>query len=292
MDNQVRLLPALIGAAAVLAALRLGSLFVGEAAIFSGSGTAVAADAAAPAAAPSAAPTPTAPASAAPAPAAPAAATPAPAAPAAAAQPGDAAQPPSGAAPAKAEETKIACEQRGPGQAQNKGEADVLHGLSDRRAELDARENDLALREQLLAATEKQVGDKIAELKLLQGKLDTMLAVRDDAQKAQLNALVKMYENMKPADAAKIFDKLDRRILTDVASGMKPVKVGAVLAAMDTEKAQELTALLASRLVLPQPVDVSAATPPNASAVPSVGGQAPNGAPTTAQPATPTAPAG
>ncbi len=170
----------------------------------------------------------------------------------------------------------------------------MLHGLRDRRAELDARENELALREELLAATEKQVGEKIGELKQLQGKLDTMLAARDDAQKAQLNALVKMYENMKPADAAKIFDKLDRRILTDVASGMKPVKVGAVLAAMDTAKAQELTALLASRLVLPmpQPVDVSAATLPGAPAASSAGGQAPGAAPPAPQPPPTATPAG
>ncbi|MBI1210579.1 MAG: hypothetical protein GC190_03885 [Alphaproteobacteria bacterium] len=129
----------------------------------------------------------------------------------------------------------------------------MLHALSDRRAELDARANDLALREQLLAATQKQVDDKIAELKQLQTKLDGMLAQRDDAQKAQLKALVKMYESMKPADAAKIFEKLDPRILVDVAGGMKPAKVGPVLAAMETSKAQELTALLANRLVLPQP---------------------------------------
>ena len=282
MDNQVRLLPALIGAAAVLAVLRLGAMSVGATGIFSGSGTAAAADAAAPAV---------------PAPATPAAAATA-AAPAtvAAASGGGGTQAPSGTAVAKADEAKAACEQLGPGQAQNKGEADVLQGLRDRRTELDARADELALREQLLGATEKQIGEKIAELKQLQGKLDTMLAVRDDAQKAQLNALVKMYENMKPADAAKIFDKLDRHILTDVASGMKPVKVGAVLAAMDTAKAQELTALLASRLVLPQPqpVDVPAATAPaSAQATSSAGSQTAAVAPQAPPPAAPTAaPAG
>jgi flagellar motility protein MotE (MotC chaperone) len=111
----------------------------------------------------------------------------------------------------------------------------------------------LALREQMLAATQKQVDDKIVELKEIQSKLDTMLAQRDDAQKAQLNALVKMYETMKPSEAAKIFQQLDPRILADVAGGMKPAKVGPVLAAMETAKAQELTALLANRLVLPVP---------------------------------------
>jgi flagellar motility protein MotE (MotC chaperone) len=157
----------------------------------------------------------------------------------------------------------------GAGQAQNKGEADVLHALADRRAELDKRESDLALREQMLAATQKQVDDKIAELKAIQSKLDTMLAQRDDAQKAQLLALVKMYEAMKPDDAAKIFNTLDGRILTEVAGGMKPAKVGPVLAAMEPAKAQALTALLANRLLLPPPqTPVAPTATPQASAQP------------------------
>ena len=272
MNNQVRLLPALIGAAAVLAILRLGAMAVGHEGAFSGTVVASAAEPATPPASETTAAPATAPA------AAPAASAGAQA---------------SSAVPAKPDETKLACDTTA-GQAQNKGEADVLHGLSDRRNELDARENDLTLREQLLAATQKQVDEKIGELKGIQAKLDVMLATRDDAQKAQLGALVKMYENMKPSEAAKIFDKLDRRILVDVAGGMKPAKVGAVLAAMDPARAQELTALLATRLVLPDPqrVSAAAATP---SAVPGATPSADlsSGAqPATAQPSVPAAPAG
>ncbi len=284
MDNHVRLLPAVIGAAAVLGILRLGAMATGADGAFSGGGTALAADTAAAAAQAAPAPTEGSLAAAIPAVASPTVASPTATPEATAVAP---AQTASAATPAKADEVKSSCVQIG--QAESKGEADVLHGLSDRRAELDARDNELALREQLLAATQKQVGDKIAELKQIQSKLDTMLATRDDAQKAQLNALVKMYENMKPADAAKIFDKLDRRILTDVAGGMKPVKVGAVLAAMDPTKAQELTALLASRLVLPDPqrVDLSAATlstVPTAPAGPAATDQSTGPTPATAAP--------
>jgi flagellar motility protein MotE (MotC chaperone) len=260
MDNQVRLLPVMIGAAAVVIILRIAAMSVGAEASLAGSGVAVAADTAAPEPA------------------------------AAHAE----AAPPAPAAREKPAEAKPA-EGDGAGQAQNKGEADVLHGLSDRRVELDGRENELALREQLLAATQKQVDEKIAELKAIQGKLDTMLAQRDDAQKAQLTALVKMYETMKPADAAKIFEKLDSRILADVAGGMKPAKVGPVLAAMDAAKAQELTALLANRLVLPEPQRTAVATPP-AQALPVMPTEPAAIAIPTAQPAeataAPAAPAG
>jgi flagellar motility protein MotE (MotC chaperone) len=271
MDSQVRLLPAVIGAAVVIIVLRLAAMSIGQEAAFSTSGVASASNAAAPAAAEAAAPE---------------AAHPAPDAAQTAAAPA-APQASASDKPADAPSPAVSAET---GQAQSKGEADVLRGLSDRRGELDARENEISLREQLLAATQRQVDEKIAELKQIQSKLDAMLAQRDEAQKAQLTALVKMYENMKPPDAAKIFEKLDRRILADVAGGMKPAKVGAILAAMDPVKAQELTALLANRLILPEPQPVvapgtSAAAPPSPAAIP-----APEAIPPTAQSVTPLPP--
>jgi flagellar motility protein MotE (MotC chaperone) len=267
MDSQVRLLPAVIGAAVVIIVLRLAAMSIGQEAAFSTSGVASASNTAAPAATEAAAPE-----AAHPAPDAQTAVAPATPQASASDKPADAPSPPVSA------ET---------GQAQSKGEADVLRGLSDRRGELDARENEISLREQLLAATQRQVDEKIAELKQIQSKLDAMLAQRDEAQKAQLTALVKMYENMKPPDAAKIFEKLDRRILADVAGGMKPAKVGAILAAMDPVKAQELTALLANRLILPEPQPVvpsgtSAAATPSPAAIP-----APAAVPSTEQAVTP-----
>ncbi len=134
------------------------------------------------------------------------------------------------------------------GQAQTKGEAEVLQNLSERRAALEARERDVAMREQLMSATEKRVEDRLVELKGLEEKLNAMLAKRDAEEEAQLVALVKTYENMKPGDAAKIFNKLDRTVTLSVAARMKPAKIAAVLAAMEPARAQELTVLLATRM--------------------------------------------
>ena len=230
MSSRVRLLPAMIGAASVLLVLRVGAI----------------------ASASSQAPT-AAPASAAPAPAAPA--TPA-AAPVAIA--------PTASAAAPATPAPVAAPA---GQAQTKGEAEVLQNLGQRRAELDARQRDLDLREQLLSATEQRVQQHLVELQALQGKLDTMLAQRDAAEEAQLASLVKTYENMKAPDAAKIFNKLDHEVLLTVAQRMKPAKIGAVLAAMDPPRAQDLTVMLAKRMSLPKPQPVVAA-PATTSAAP------------------------
>jgi flagellar motility protein MotE (MotC chaperone) len=138
-------------------------------------------------------------------------------------------------------------------QAQTKGEAEVLQNLSARRTALEERERDLAMREQLVSVTEKHLEERLGELKALEERLNAMLAKRDEAEEAQLTALVKTYENMKPTDAARIFNKLDRQVLLTVASRMKPAKIGAVMAAMDPGKAQELTVMLALRLNVARP---------------------------------------
>jgi flagellar motility protein MotE (MotC chaperone) len=146
----------------------------------------------------------------------------------------------------------------------------VLQQLSARRTALDERERNLAMREQLIGITEKRVEERLTELKTLEERLSAMLSARDEAEEKQLIALVKTYENMKPAEAARIFNRLDRQVLVNVASRMKPNKIGPVMAAMEPARAQDLTVMLALRLnvarkpaeapvVAPQPV----ALPPN-----------------------------
>lgn len=147
-------------------------------------------------------------------------------------------------------------------QAQTKGEAEVIRNLGERRAALDARERDLTLREQLLSVSEKGIAERLDELKTLEQRLTAMLAKRDEQEEAQLTSLVKTYENMKPADAARIFNKLDRQVLLSVAARMKPAKIGAVMAAMEPARAQDLTVMLARRLSLPKPQPAAALAPP------------------------------
>ena len=56
-----------------------------------------------------------------------------------------------------------------------------------------------------------------------------------------------MYENMKAKDAAKIFDRLDLRILVEVVNGMNPRRMSDILALMSPEVAERLTGEIAAR---------------------------------------------
>ena len=128
----------------------------------------------------------------------------------------------------------------------------VLQKLAARRDALDAREHELELRENLLAAAEKRIDGKLAELKKVQGAVSGLLQKHDDEEETKLKQLVKMYEIMKPKEAAAIFEKLEMPVLLDVVERMREQKSGPIIAKMDPTKAEKLTAALADRRTLPK----------------------------------------
>ena len=125
------------------------------------------------------------------------------------------------------------------------GERSVLLELRQRRQELDARETGVAARESLLAAAEQRLAARVAELQALQKKLEALDSTRQERENASWLGLVKVYEVMKPRDAATIFNDLDMPILLQVVDRMKDSKTAPVLAAMQPDKARDVTTQLA-----------------------------------------------
>lgn len=162
----------------------------------------------------------------------------------------DAAKPAEEKVAAKADEPPPAPTPRRPGQY-TAAELDVLQKLSARREQLDARAGELDVRENLLKAAEKRLDGKIAQLKELEGRIQALLKQHDEEAEAKLRSLVKMYETMKPKDAARIFEQLDLDILLDVAERMREAKMAPIMAKMAPERAKEVTVELAQRRKLP-----------------------------------------
>lgn len=121
-------------------------------------------------------------------------------------------------------------------------EVDLLKSLANRRLQLDQREYDIINKEQVLKATELKIEDKLSKLNNLKEQLDKLLEAYNQKEDEKINNLVKIYENMKPKDAAKIFESLDMEILLSVISKMKQLKSAAIIAMMNPQKATELTA--------------------------------------------------
>jgi flagellar motility protein MotE (MotC chaperone) len=129
----------------------------------------------------------------------------------------------------------------------NQRELDVLESLANRRKKLDQWEKDVSLREKVLIATEERIDQKLAELNGMSTELKDLLVTYDKEEDAKVSSLVKVYEAMKPKDAARIFDELDMDILLMVVDRMSERRVAPILAAMSPQKAKDLTQELADQ---------------------------------------------
>jgi flagellar motility protein MotE (MotC chaperone) len=175
---------------------------------------------------------------------------PTPASPPPAPQPAKAEGPGPAPTPASAPATAAAPDPMG-GMTQT--ELDVLQKLQERRGALDVRERDIERREALLKAAEDQIDRKVAEMKTLQHTIEGLLRQYNDQEDNKMRSLVKIYENMKPKEAAKIFEQLDMSIMLEVVERMKEQRVAPILAEMDPSKAKGLTSELAQRRQIPMP---------------------------------------
>jgi len=132
-------------------------------------------------------------------------------------------------------------------------EVDVLQQLAKRREALELRARQLDEREALIQAAEQRMDQKMAELRALQAMVEDLLKKRSDEQEAELKSLVKVYENMKPKDAAQVFEEMDMDVLLDVVERMSERKAAPILALVTPTRAKEITFELASRKELPLP---------------------------------------
>ncbi|MBK1697726.1 MotE family protein [Rhodovibrio salinarum] len=132
-------------------------------------------------------------------------------------------------------------------------EIELLQQLAKRREKLDQRAETLERRERLVQAAEKRLNEKVSEMERLRKEIEALLVKYDEQETKQLTRLVNIYEKMKPDDAARIFENLDKDVLLKVVERMNERKTAPILAEMRPDKAQELTLELAEREDLPLP---------------------------------------
>lgn len=131
-------------------------------------------------------------------------------------------------------------------------EIEVLQSLSKRRQALESREERLMQREALLTAAEQEVDRKISELATLRTEIEGLLGQQEKVQEERLRSMVKVYESMKPQDAAAIFNTLDMDILLSVMSRMSERKSAPIFASLNPERAREVTTRMVEQSQLPQ----------------------------------------
>jgi len=128
---------------------------------------------------------------------------------------------------------------------------ELFEDLKKRRSMLDGRDRELAVREALLKAAQQEIDQKYDELVSLKSEIEVLLKQQSDEEKARIASLVKIYEGMKPKDAARIFNTLDMDVLLSVVGRMSERKSAPVIASMDPARARNLTIQLMDQKALP-----------------------------------------
>lgn len=123
-------------------------------------------------------------------------------------------------------------------------EVKILQSLRVRNKKLDEIDKDIQIKQDMLQSIQKEIDAKLLQLEKISSQMGDDMT---NSTSQSYSKLVKIYEGMKPKEAAKIFDTLQTQILLGVAQQMKENKLSAIVAEMNPEKARDLTIGLATR---------------------------------------------
>ncbi|NHK28476.1 hypothetical protein FF098_011215 [Parvularcula flava] len=124
---------------------------------------------------------------------------------------------------------------------------EMLAAIKQRETELLEREDAYAERMKSLEAVETRVEERMAMLDQMNDKLSTAMAAIEAESDQDITHLAAMYENMKPAEASKIFNQMDPSFAAGFLRIMNSTNAGMIMAGMEPEKAYSISVVLANR---------------------------------------------
>lgn len=124
----------------------------------------------------------------------------------------------------------------------------ALQKLLERSKKLDQRERKIERREQIIQTMELALEEKISQLEIFQQQIKNILALHKEEVQGELLGLSKLYQSMKPAEAAQIFNDLDFDVLLQIVSKMNKKKAAPILAKMNVSRAERITEELVRRM--------------------------------------------
>lgn len=127
------------------------------------------------------------------------------------------------------------------------GAAELARTLVLRQQEIEKKNVRLQEFEQALALTETEVRARLAELKQAEDRLSATIAQSKTAAEDDLSKLTSVYENMKPADAARLFEEMNATFAAGFIGRMRPDAAASVMAGLSPQSAYSISVILAGR---------------------------------------------
>jgi len=123
----------------------------------------------------------------------------------------------------------------------------LLDALKDREARLLSRESALEDRMLALDIADEQITLRLAALQEAEESLRHTLAIAETAAEDDLDRLTRVYETMKPKQAAALFEQMDARFAAGFLARMRPDAAAAIMAGLSPEAAHMFSVVLAGR---------------------------------------------
>lgn len=123
----------------------------------------------------------------------------------------------------------------------------LLAAIRAREAALADEEARLADRRQTLNVAEAKLAEQLAAFETAQRALEDTLSMADKAAERDIERMTAVYESMKPADAARIFGRMDVTFAAGLLVRLQPQTAASILTGMEPDQAYALTLTVASR---------------------------------------------
>lgn len=151
------------------------------------------------------------------------------------------------AGPAFAKPAKPEAEHDEPAPSDTRDMQVLLTELLRREERVKQKEDMLRERENALEIAGQAIEMRMAALEEAEESLRTTLALADRAAENDLTRLTDVYQNMKPKDAAALFETMDPTFAAGFLSRMSPDAAAGVLAGLSPEAAYTISVVMAGR---------------------------------------------
>lgn len=118
------------------------------------------------------------------------------------------------------------------------GQMDHFSKLTERKKELDAREEELNRMEAEINAQKEELAKKLVEIEQTRKNVSQVLEEKVSTDQAKIDSLVQLYSSMKPQQAAQVFETIDEDLAIEIISKMKKKNAAEILNLVKPEKAK------------------------------------------------------
>jgi flagellar motility protein MotE (MotC chaperone) len=123
----------------------------------------------------------------------------------------------------------------------------ILDAIKDREQTLQKREVALRDRMKALSVAERETEKKLQALLEAEDNLRQTIAMAESASETDLDRLTKVYESMKPKQAAALFEEMDPNFAAGFLGRMRPEAAAEIMAGLTPQSAHTFSVVLAGR---------------------------------------------